>query len=208
MNLSGNLFESFSVLVFIIALAGPVSAQQNALDELSDKFRKGQIFYSEFTHHFIDSYTGDSTSSQGLIWVGRERYKVRTENQSLVVDGSTSMVYDDNRNRVIISDYDPAEDDFAPSRILSGIDSTFNVEQEKNSSEGIILHLVSDDPFAIYKEVKIVLSPELVPRKIEAIDPSDNVIITSFQDGEFIEFTQDMFHLEYPGEAEIIDMRN
>jgi hypothetical protein len=70
------------------------------------------------------------------------------------------------------------------------------------------LLLTSDDPFAMYKEVEIVLSSELVPIRIQAVDPSDNVIVTQFENGSFIPSRQGMFHLDYPDGAEIVDMRN
>lgn len=208
MNLKDNIVRMFGVIMLTAVLAAPVVAQQDPLDELTQKFREGRIFYAEFNHHYIDSYTQDTTSSEGRIWVGEDRYKVRTQHQSVVVDGKTSMVYDSRRNRVIISRYEPAEDDFAPSRILGGIDSTFVVDHQERQGNNIYLLLASDDPFAIYKEVEIILSRELVPQRIKALDPSDNVVITRFEKGRFIQARPGMFHLDYPDGAEIVDMRN
>src|SRR5699024_249579 len=122
-----------------------------------------------------DSYTQDTTSSKGEIWVGKNRYKIRTPNQTVVVDGETSMVYNDNRNRVIISKYEPSEDDFAPSRILGGIDSTFTVSRQNEQDEGIKLLLVSEDPFAVYQKVEIILSSSLNPQEIKVLDPVGNI---------------------------------
>lgn len=208
MNLSNNFLRICGTIIFIVTLAGPLSAQQGTLDKLREKFEAGEIFQGEFTHQYIDSYTQDTSSSSGEIWVGKDRYKVRTQNQSVVVDGETSMVYSDNRNRVIISKYDPEEDDFAPSRILSGIDSTFTVSREEKVDNHINLLLASDDPFAIYQKVEIVLTSSLIPLSIEALDPADNLIITRFENGRFIEASRGMFRLDYPDEAEIVDMRN
>lgn len=208
MSLSNNFLRIYSTIFFTVVLASPLSAQQSTLEELRERFEKGEIFQGEFTHRYIDSYTQDTISSQGTIWVGEDRYKVRTQSQSVVVDGKTSMVYNDNRNRVIISNYDPTEDDFAPSRILSGIDSTFTVSHQEKQDGHIYLQLVSDDPFAIYQRVEIVLSLALNPQTIEALDPADNIIITRFEEGQFIKIRQGMFHLDYPAGAEIVDMRN
>lgn len=208
MSLSDRLLLFIGVMVCVAGFYRPAYAQQSVLDELTEKFKQGQIFHSDFSHHYIDSYTQDTTSSDGMIWVGNDRYKVRTQNQYVVVNGETSMVYDENRNRVIISNYEPAEDDFAPSRILSGIDSTFVVDHQEKNSDNIYILLTSDDPFAIYKEVEIILTPELIPQRIKALDPSDNVIITHFRNGRFVETEQGMFSLDYPDGAEVVDMRN
>src|SRR5699024_11143970 len=145
----------------------------------------GQMFSADFQHRSLDSYTGDTVSSDGLIWVGRERYKVSSGHQFAVVNGATTMFYDNHRNLVIIIDYEPTEDDFAASRILNGIDSTFTVDAEERRDDQFYIRLSSHDPFAIYKKVEIFLSESLIPQMTRAVDPVDNIITTQFNDGKF-----------------------
>lgn len=207
-----NLNDKVNVVLIaiIIGLGLPSLAvgQQSYFSDLKQTFEDGSIFKADFYHQTVDSYTQDTVASDGRIWVGGQKYRVEADNKSVVVDGETSMVYDENRNRVIISNYEPEDDDFAPSRILNGVDSTFTVQtQEKRDGEIYIL-LSSNDPFAIYKKVEISLSNDLVPKKIEAVDPADNVITTTFSDGEFMEPEEGMFILGYPESAEKVDMRN
>ncbi|SMO36942.1 LolA family protein [Fodinibius sediminis] len=211
MNWTNSIVRKTLYLTGVILVWGSLNqllAQDSPFTRLKEKFEAGQIFSGDFTHQSVDSYTEDTVSSNGWIWVGQERYKVRSEHQSVVVDGETSMVYDNNRNRVIISKYEPAEDDFAPSRILNGIDSTFTVQAEEERDNQFYVRLTSDDPFAIYKEVEIFLSKQLIPVKIRAVDPVDNIITTQFSNGKFVAAEQELFLLDYPEGAEIIDMRN
>ena len=207
-----NLNAKYSRLLFLITIL-VVScfeepyAQQSPFQQLKQKFEKGRIFHADFQHQSVDSYTQDTVSSKGVIWVGKSRYKVHAEHQSVVVNGKTSMVYDDNRNRVIISKYDPSDDDFAPSRILNGVDSTFTVSTQEQQGNKFYIKLTSDDPFAIYKRVEIFLSKNLIPLKIRAIDPVDNIITTTFTKGTFIHPQKNMFELNYPDGAEIVNLR-
>lgn len=210
--ISKNLKDSYLRLLFIVylfcGLTSTLNAQESHFAQLKERFEQGEVFKAEFHHESIDSYTKDTTANRGSIWVGKRRYKIRGSHQSVVVDGKTSMVYDKNRNRVIISKYEPSEDDFAPSRILNGIDSTFAVEIEEERDSQIYIRLASDDSFAIYKQVEIYLSKGLIPRKIRAVDPVDNIITTSFRRGEFIGYREGLFLLNYPDGAEVVDMRN
>lgn len=208
MNLTDKFFGliGFFGLVFLIAL--PAHAQQDTFEKLTSTFEEGNIFHAEFSHEFIDSYTGDTTSSEGKIWVGENNYKVQTETQTVVVDGEVSRVYDSNRNRLIISEYEPAEDDFAPSRILNGADTTFAVEGEEQRSDETYLTLTSDDPFAAFTEIEITLNQQMVPSRIFAVDPSENEIVTTFTNGEFLSPQPEMLELQYPEDAEVVDMRN
>jgi outer membrane lipoprotein-sorting protein len=209
MNLT-NLSDKFSTTLFLILFClGSTSVNaQDPFSKLKQKFEDGAIFNAEFHHQSVDSYTQDTAASRGQIWVGERQYKVQAKNQSVVVNGKTSIVYDQNRNRVIVSKYEPEEDDFAPSRILNGVDSTFTVEVQEQQENQIYIRLASDDDFAIYKKVEIYLSKGLIPQKIRAVDPVDNVITTTFDGGEFISKQKDLFLLNYPDSAEIVDMRN
>lgn len=207
-NLNDKLVRFLLLVVFWCGLTTSLFAQENPFDTLKQKFEQGEIFYADFHHQSVDSYTEDTAASSGKIWVGEQQYKVESDEQSVVVDGEISTVYDEGRNRVIISEYEPEEDDFAPSRILNGVDSTFTVANEEQQDDQIYIRLTSDDSFAIYKEVEIYLSKALVPQKIRAVDPVDNEITTTFQRGEFIDSGEGMFQLDYPDSAEVVDMRN
>lgn len=207
-NFNDKVVRFLFLAVFCCGLTASLSAQEDPFDSLKQKFERGDIFYADFHHQSIDSYTEDTVASSGKIWVGERRYKVEADDQTVVVDGKTSKVYDEGRNRVIISKYEPEEDDFAPSRILNGVDSTFTVTTEEQRDDQIYIRLTSDDSFAIYKEVEIFLSDALVPQKIRAVDPVDNEVTTTFQQGKFIDSGEGMFQLDYPESAEIIDMRN
>lgn len=207
-SLNGNTFCILLIACLWLGFPSSVNAQDTPFEKLKEKFERDQVFNARFQHKSIDSYTGDTVARSGEIWVGQRRYKVRAAHQSVVVNGKTSMVYDDNRNRVIISKYEPSEDDFAPSRILNGIDSTFAVEVQEKRGDQIYIRLASDDPFAIYKKVEIYLGRGLIPRKIRAVDPVDNIITTTFRKGEFIDAVEGLFRLDYPESAEIVDMRN
>lgn len=208
MNLKGNYRWMLLSACLVFITTGILQAQQTAFDQLKERFESGEIFHAEFEHQYIDSYTQDTMSSKGTIWVGKDKYKVRTQNQSVVVDGETSMVFDDNRNRVILSNYEPSEDDFAPSRILNGADSTYTIESQERRDNTIFITLGSDDPFAVFKEVEITLDGNQRPLRIFARDQADNLITTTFEEGNFIGQQPEMFHLDYPEGAEIVDMRN
>lgn len=208
MNLRGSWLALITAVILVLTGASLATAQHTPFERLIDRFRSGQIFKAEFTHEYADSYTEDTVLTEGTIWVGDDEYKVQNRQQVVVVDGEMSRVYDANRNRVIISKYEPSEDDFAPSRFLNGADSTYVVRKQEKKGGIILIVLDSPDPFSEFKTVEITLDEDLVPLRIFAIDQVDNRITTRFQDGSFMPDREDLFVLTYPEEAEIIDMRN
>ena len=208
MNMIAKKVSILFLIFGLMAAARTGYAQQSPFEQLKEKFEDGQIFKADFSHTYVDSYTKEKTQNNGEIWVGENQYKVDSPEQLMAVNGKISRVYDKERNRVIVSTYVPEEDDFAPSRILNGIDSTYTIDQQKKEGSNYIITLHSDDPFALFQKVEITLNADFIPLKIFVRDPADNLLTTTFSGGSFVGKQDDIFELEYPADAEIIDMRN
>lgn len=205
--MASKICKSFCFLLLFSLAATPAFTQSTAFDQLKAKFDSSTVFHADFNYVYTDSYTGESNVSNGEIWIDGIGYKLETDDQVLVVDGELSRVYDSIKNRVIISEYEVEEDDFAPSKMLSGIDDTYSVSESRNDAGNVVIALETDDDFADYLTVKIELNDAGTPIRIMAYDFADNESITTFKNGAFIEKTEDMFTLIYPEGAEIVDMR-
>ncbi|MEP1939341.1 MAG: outer membrane lipoprotein carrier protein LolA [Balneola sp.] len=197
---------SFITLLLLITTIG-VQAQNNVFPKLRANFENGQIFVADFEHTYFDSYTDESLASDGKIWVSSDKYRLDSENQLLIVDGVTSRVYDEVRNRVIISDYSEEDDDFAPSRMLNGVDSTYTISEKKMDNGRTKITMTTEDDFALYLTVEIIVDSEANPISITAYDFSDNQIVTTFKNGAFLPKNEELFVLRYPQDAEIVDTR-
>lgn len=205
-----NLVFRKAIILLTIAFLVPVFgiAQDTPhFDRLKQKFEDGSVFEAEFVHEYNDTFTGEQQVTKGRIWVGKEQYKMRSGESTMLVDGEISRVYDGTKNRVIVSDYIEEEDDFAPSRMLQGVDDSYSVQESIENHETVI-ELASDDPFSIFMEVSIFLDSNGTPTRIVAIDQVENELITTFNEGEFIQKTPDVFQFQYPEDAEEIDLRN
>jgi len=194
----------------IIAEAPPLFAQSPALDELKERFETGSVFSADFTHLLMDSFTGEETTTRGKIWIGENSYRIEADNQIMVVDGELSRVYNSARNRLIISRYIEDEDDYAPSRMLQGVDESYSVKQIEIQGGGTIIELASDDPFSVFSEVSIILDESSLPFEINATDQAGNSLTTSFSNGKFISYSDRnrIFEIQVPESAEVIDLRH
>lgn len=193
---------------FVVVLCTTtIQAQSPTLEKLRDRFDENAVFSASFQHTYTDSYTEETTTTDGLIWIDKEGYKLESEEQIIVVDGELSKVYDGLRNRLIISLYDIEEDDFAPSRMLSGLDETYVPSEETFADGNTIITLLTDDDFAAFIRVEIEINKSFEPVKITAYDFADNVIITTFTNGKFEPRTTETFNLSYPDDVEIVDVR-
>ena len=208
-NLACNFYLAVAVsLIFSFTIPVTASAQGTPVfDSLKENFDQGMIFRADFTHRYSDSFTGETEQYEGTIWIGKDRYKIEANNQVMVVDGDVSRVYEASKNRVIVSDYVEEEDDFAPSRMLQGVDDSYAISEESGTGDSTEITLESEDPFSVLQNVTILLDSQGRPTVIRATDQADNELITRFQDGEFVEPDENIFQLNEPDNAELIDLR-
>lgn len=205
-----NVYRIFlaALLPVLVSANGLHNQDTPAFDSLKQLFETGLVFNSTFVHEYNDTFTGEQQRTEGTIWVGKDQYKMISGSNIMVVDGEISRVYDSTRNRVIISDYEEEEDDFAPSRMLQGVDDTYSVTEYRHSNGITEILLSSNDPFAIFIQVTIFLDEEGIPMRIEAIDQVENELTTFFIEGNFSPEDSEVFHFHFPESAEQIDLRH
>lgn len=205
MNLNFNIVWLTGYLLFSVTLSA--DAQTPVFDQLKERFETGEIFVAEFEHEYRDDYTGEVTDAGGSIWIAAGTYRVQSEDQVMVVDGDVSRVYDRIRNRLLISHYIEEEDDFAPSRMLQGVDESYSIGEIESQDETRIT-LESEDPFVIFDRVEIRLNRNGIPEVIEAVDQADNRLTTRFREGTFRDHDPALFEIDVPESAERIDLRH
>lgn len=210
--LMNSIYNGFPLLLLMLLLYQPATAlaqsQTPQFDLLKAQFENGKVFSANFTHEYNDTFTGEKQLTSGTIWVGKEKYKVNSGNNVMLVVNDVSRVYDSTKNRVIISEYVEEDDDFAPSRMLQGVDDSFTVRELRLSNGRTVIQLESDDPFSIFVNVTIYLDASAVPIRIEALDQVENELITVFSEGNFIDENDALFEINYPDDVEWIDLRH
>ena len=174
------------------------------LDALRARFDQGELFHSQL-NPVLDEVR---EHAMGEIWIDKLRYKLEMPTGLVIVDGETSHVFNSEKNQVIISPYNPEEDDYAPSRFLYGSLEEYKISNGPNVGGNAVVRLTSEDAFALFSDIEIEISEQGEPLRITATDQSGNVIISKFSFGKFQPNDNTLFLLNYPKSAEIIDLRN
>lgn len=179
-----------------------------ALQQLKTRFAGDTMFRAELSHFFTDSFTQETTETYGTIWFAKDRYRIETPDQIIVVNGNTSTVLNIRQNRIIISHYDSEEDEFAPSRFFASDNDAYTSSDITNPDGTTSINITSDDPFELFQSVIIKVSRDGSPMQIDAIDQMDNHIQTTFRFGRFSQISAERFTLTPPAGAEIVDLRD
>jgi len=201
------IFFTYLLSLSWITVAQKSSTGNPTLDQLRSYFEKGLMFQAQLNHMFIDAYTKDTTRTFGEIWIDKNRYKIQLKSGTIFVDGKNSYVYNKEKNQVVISTYNPEEDDYAPSRILYGSLTSYSIKTSSSKNNKTTIVLTSDDPFALFSRVDIDLNSKAIPTKINVLDQGENRIISTFTSGKFVAINGSAFSINYPKSAELIDLR-
>lgn len=186
----------------------PVSGE--VLERISRRLQGGEVFQAQMQHHFRDSFTGDEVTTDGRVWVSADGYKIITELQHISVQGDVSTVFNLAEGKVIISTYYPEDDDFAPSRLLGSYDDRFELVSVETPERGMReVRLASADPFEVITSARLLIAQsEALPKAMFAEDQTGNTYETRFDDGQFLPAGEVEFRLEWPKDAEVIDLRD
>jgi len=178
----------------------------DALGNLKKRFATGGIYRAEMTHAHVDAFTGDTTFTYGRIWLAHDGYKVETADQVVVVHAGVSRVHHRLQKKLILSRYDPEEDDFAPSRFLGGPGDRYRVSETRRNGRPRI-DLTFTDPFDLLRTARIELGGDGLPVSIEAVDQADNRMRTRFEFGRFMADSTGVFRLPVPAGTQVVDLR-
>lgn len=203
-------------IVFLSNLpsARPDSQADAIIKELLKKFEASKNIKVDFKQKFQWKLTDDYSEQAGTIWLaGKEKFKIITEDQTIISDGITLWTYSKTNNQVIIDKVDHAEDINLPRDILlsySDLYSARYLKKEKIENKDyhfIELFAKSDEQFI--KLIKIwIEEKELILLKIEQIDLNENVneyILANFILN--VPVGANFFKYEAPDSVEVIDMR-
>lgn len=117
-------------LLFLSFIAPPVFGQSETLDALKARLSaQNEVLRLSFRTLYVDSFTGDYSELSGTAWIAEKQYKIETGDRLLWVKDSVSTLWDPSQNRVVVSDYVPEEDDFAPARFFEADPATVTVRE-------------------------------------------------------------------------------
>lgn len=195
------------LLILALLFSWDLSAQVPPIDELRQKLESEMVFIAEIEHRMYDPFSNTNSDFSGQIIIGLNAYKVISDQRSYLVFNGESKVYEPEEARLLVSDYDPEEDDNAPSRFLYEVDDVYTVDY-KSHDKGSTVRLTSDDPFELYYEVIIEFDNQGMPLSIKAVDQANTELLTRFKNGRFSASADSFWSLEIPQGVEVIDLRD
>jgi len=216
-----NIIKALTILVMIAVSIQSLSlfASDKKADEIIKKVKDSyddlKTFQADFNQESYWKLADNVHEQKGKIWLkGKDKFKIETEDQTVVSDGKTIWTHSQFNNQVIIDNVEKSGEDVRlPKDIFFKYSEDYTpifVKDEKIDNQDcrvIELRAKMEDIFIKYMKIWINLKLS-VPVKIEQVDINGNsttFLLSNIQVNNTI--NDDLFVYKVPDSVEIIDMR-
>jgi len=216
-----NILRKLALLLIIFICHQTVSlfASDKTADEIikkvKDKYHDLKTFYAEFSQTSYWKLADNVHEQKGKIWLkDTDKFRIETEDQTVVSDGKTIWTYSQFNNQVIIDKAEKSGEEIRlPKDIFFKYSENYNqlylreAKIEDQPCHVLELRAKTEDIFVKYMKIWINVKV-FIPIKIEQIDINDNsnsYLLKNIQMNETI--TDNLFIYKVPDSVEVIDMR-
>jgi len=185
------------------------------IKKVKNKYDEIKTFNAEFTQTFHWKLADNVHEQKGKICLkGKEKFRIETEDQTIVSDGKTIWTYSQFNNQVIIDNLEKSGEDIRLPKDLffkysEQYRPTYLQDDKIDNQDCYVIELQAKTEDIFIKYMKIWITMKMViPIKIEQVDLNNNTNTYILQNVEINnEISDNFFVYKIPDSVEIIDMR-
>lgn len=199
-----------------VAFAGQPACAQDAaalLERLQQTYNGEGALRADVTQTMTSPFASGASTFEGTLVAQGDRYRVETEQQTLVTDGAVVWIYNRPRQQVIINEHVDNETAVSPSDFFADFGERFTVASTRTEQQdGQAHHVLTLKPKQADAPVKTLMlwmrARDAVITRLEAVDPNDTTVRFDLSNVRFDESVgAETFTFDPPQEAEVVDLR-
>jgi chaperone LolA len=186
------------------------------LEKVEEMYATVNDASAEFTQTVSFKYAKVEQSFSGTVSMKKKnKYRVESQQQTLVTDGATVWAYSPVNNQVLIDTYRESPNTFSPEKFLVGLPKNFRAALvDDNTPEGhaatVLKLLPKSDVSKFVKSLKVWINDnDWSVRRVEYVDLNETRTIYSLKSIAFNSgISDERFAFKAPEKAEIVDLRS
>ena len=216
MNPSRSLLKPLLALFAFLALGTGLAQAQPSADELlrrlEAQYNGEQALQAQFTQTV--SQGGQMNTLSGTLTLEGDRYRVQTDQQTLVTNGETTWIYTPARQQVLVNDYVKDETAFSPSQFFDGYREEYRVANvrtaQRDGAQHHVLTLKPREQGAFFREVRLWMrASDAVVTRLVVEDANQSTMTFTLRDVTFgVPTAASTFRFEPPQGVEVVDLRS
>ena len=208
-----------SVLMLLV-LATIVVGQQKepTVQEITERMQRRQEMIddatAEFTQHVKFGFSKIEQTFDGTLRMKKpNKYRIESEYQTLVTDGSTVWAYSPVNNQVLIDRYKENQNSISPEKFLLNIPSAYYAtllgRDRLGDLQTLTLKLVPKDDRSFVKSVKVwVEDGTWIVQKVSIVDVNETETTYTIKNIKLnTNIKETMFTFTAPSGTEVVDLR-
>lgn len=211
-----TLFALVAAVLLATIGASPLSAQDadEIFERLKQKYESIDALRAEFSQTMTSSYMDEEATSRGVLIASGDRYRVETEDQTLVTDGRVTWVYMPSQNQLLINDNTDDEESFSVSELLFNYDEQFTVTDVTTATvDGESHYVLSLEPRsrdAFFTEATMSMrARDAIVTRLQILDVNGTTMIFDLTNIELDPpLDAGVFTFTPPKGTEIVDLRS
>jgi len=211
-----------SLLLLLALFVSPAFSQDitptEVLENVQKKYTSTSDASAKFAQKVSFKYAKIEQAFTGTVKMKKgNRYRVESQQQTLVTDGKTVWLYTPATKQVLIDTYKNDARTFSPERMLLGLPKNFKAtllaEDAKAAGATYVMKLApkaNTESTKLFKSLKVwVLDDDWSIRKMEYIDLNETRTVYTLTDLEFdAGVADDVFRFTAPAKTSVVDLRN
>jgi outer membrane lipoprotein-sorting protein len=204
-----------ALLFLVIRGASASDDPQEVLESVRKKYDTIRDAELKFTQRTRFPQSTLEQRAKGTLYLKKEhKYRIETDDQTVVTDGETVWSYSVPNRQVLIDRFKSSERSFSPERILGGgatddYAATVRGREKAGNTECIVLKLIPRTEGSLVSSLRLWVDPsEWLVRMAELTDVNGKVTTYTVSDIKLNPGLSDSrFVLQIPEGAEVVDMR-
>lgn len=194
--------------------AQPLPAVHDVTERMQERYEMIDDVRAQFTQKVVLGYASIEQSFDGsILYKKPKQYRLESEHQTVVTDGSTVWAYVPANGQVIVDTYKEQRNSVSPEEFLLTLPSTYyaTVLGRESSPQGSLLQLklTPKDDRSFVKNVRLwLLESSMEVRRIQIVDQNETettYTMTSVRLNTSIDDAQ--FTFVAPDGTEVVDLR-
>jgi len=168
----------------------------------------------QFEQHVKFGFSNIEQNFSGTLKMKKPKhYRIESEHQTIVTDGTTVWAYSTANNQVIVDNYKENSNSISPEQFMLNLPANYYASllgiEKQSAGNVVLLKLVPKDDRSFVKSVKISVEENgWMVRKIIILDVNETETIYSVKDFKLnTNIKEKTFTFETPAGAEVVDLR-
>jgi outer membrane lipoprotein carrier protein len=183
-------------------------------EQLQHRYEMIDDAVMQFEQHVKFGYSNIEQNFSGTLKMKKPKhYRVESEHQTIVTDGTTVWAYSAANNQVIIDRYKENSNSISPEQFMLNLPAQYYASllgtEKLPAGNSILLKLVPKDDRSFVKSVKISVEENgWMVRKIVILDVNETETTYTVKDTKLnTNLKEKVFTFEIPAGAEVVDLR-